>query len=125
MRVNAPGGWPAPPPGNPGAPQRSDAPLGAREETPVVDIKQQLMNQAFKLMQDPRVSKALQNPKVMQGLVTAVQLGTRVQQNLDENLRKVVHGLNLATVAEVEELRRTVSRLEDQLERERTTRALE
>jgi hypothetical protein len=30
-----------------------------------VDVKQQLMDQAMRLMRDPRVMKALQNPKVM------------------------------------------------------------
>ncbi|MDD9944046.1 MAG: hypothetical protein OXU20_23590 [Myxococcales bacterium] len=87
-----------------------------------MDIKQQLMNQAVKLMQDPRVSRALQNPRVMQGLVGAVQIGTKVQHNLDQNLRKVAQGLNLATGAEVDELRRTISRLEEQLEQQRAQR---
>ena len=80
------------------------------------------MNQAVKLMQDPRVSRALQNPRVMQGLVGAVQIGTKVQHNLDQNLRKVAQGLNLATGAEVDELRRTISRLEEQLEQQRAQR---
>ena len=84
-----------------------------------MDFRQQLMTQAFKLLQDPRVGKALQNPRVMQGIMGAVQLGSKVQQNLDASVRRVVQGLNLATSEEVDELRRTIERLENQLEDQR------
>ena len=84
-----------------------------------MDFKQQLMNQAFKLLQDPRVSKALQNPRVMQGVMGAMQLGSKVQQNLDASVKRFVHGLNLATSEELHELRRTVERLEDELDDQR------
>ena len=88
-------------------------------ENSAVDFKQQLMNQAFKLLQDPRISKALQNPRVMQGIMSAVQMSTKVQENLDASVKRVVHGLNLATSEEVHELRRTVERLENELEDQR------
>ena len=84
-----------------------------------MEFKQQLMNQAFKLLQDPRVGKALQNPRVMQGIMGAVQLGSKVQQNLDASVKRVFQGLNLATSDEVHELRRTVERLENELEDQR------
>ena len=80
-----------------------------------MDLKQQLMTQAFKLMQDPRVAKALQNPKVMQGVMGAMQLGAKVQKNLAHSSTAVARGLNLATTAEVEELRSTIDRLEREL----------
>lgn len=80
-----------------------------------MDLKQQLMTQAFKLMQDPRVAKALQNPKVMQGVMGAMQLGAKVQKNLAYSSTAVARGLNLATTAEVEELRSTIDRLEREL----------
>jgi polyhydroxyalkanoate synthesis regulator phasin len=81
-----------------------------------VDVKQQLMDQAMRLMRDPRVMKALQNPKVMQGLMSAFQFKAKVQQNLDTNIQRLAKGLNLATAAEVRELRRTVGRLERELD---------
>lgn len=80
-----------------------------------MDLKQQLMTQAFKLMQDPRVARALQNPRVMQGVVGAMQLGARVQKNITTGTTVVARSLNLATTEEVAELRTTIDRLEREL----------
>jgi hypothetical protein len=80
-----------------------------------VDLKQQLMEHAMRLMQDPRVMKAMQNPKLMQGLMGAVQLRAKVQQNLEAHAQKLAKRLSLATEAEVRELRRTVRKLEREL----------
>jgi transcriptional regulator NrdR family protein len=81
-----------------------------------VDLKQKLTEQALRLMQDPRVVKALQNPKVMQGLMGALQLRVKAQQSIDANVQRVAKGLRLATEAEVRELRRAVRRLEREVE---------
>jgi len=81
-----------------------------------VDLKQELVNQALKLMQDPRVMRAMQNPKVMQGLLGAIALRAKVQKNLESSVELVAKSLSLATEAEVRELRRTVRRLERELE---------
>lgn len=80
-----------------------------------MDIKRELMTQATRLMQDPRVAKALQNPKVMQGVVGAIQLGARVQKNLETGSAAVARQLNLATNAEVQELREEIDRLQHSL----------
>jgi hypothetical protein len=84
-----------------------------------VDLKQELMNKAFKLMQDPRVAKAMQNPKLMEGVMGALKLRSQVQKNLDEGVKRIAKGLNLATESEVKELRRALHRLERELEHER------
>ena len=84
-----------------------------------MDLKQQLMNQALRLMQDPRVAKAMQNPKLMQGMMGALALRAKVQTNLESQVQRVAKTLNLATGAEVRELRRTVRRLERELEAHR------
>jgi hypothetical protein len=81
-----------------------------------VDLKQELVNQALKLMQDPRVMRAMQNPKVMQGLMGALQLRAKVQKDIEAQLERVAKRLSLATEAEVRELRRTVRRLEKELD---------
>jgi hypothetical protein len=81
-----------------------------------LDLKQQLLSQALRLMQDPRVMKAIQNPKVMQGVMGAVQLRAQMQQNLESSVQRIAKRFNLATEAEVRELRRTVRRLERELE---------
>ena len=84
-----------------------------------MDLKQQLMNQALRLMQDPRVAKAMQNPTVVQGMMGALALRAKVQTNLESQVQRVAKTLNLATGAEVRELRRTVRRLERELEAHR------
>ena len=84
-----------------------------------MDLKQQLMNQAMRLMQDPRVAKAMQNPRLMQGMMGALALRAKVQSNLEDQVQRVAKTLNLATGAEVRELRRTVRRLERELEAHR------
>jgi len=81
-----------------------------------LDLKQQLLNQALRLAQDPRVMKAMQSPTVVQGLVGAMQLRAKLQQNIETGVLRVAKRFNLATDAEVRELRRTVRRLERELE---------
>jgi hypothetical protein len=81
-----------------------------------VELKQQLFNKALQLMQDPRVAKAMQNPKVIQGVMGALKLRTEVQKNLDSGMKLIAKGLNLATESEVKELKRAIKRLERELE---------
>jgi hypothetical protein len=85
-----------------------------------VDLKQQMMEKAFKLMQDPRVAKALQDPRVMQGLMGAVALRAKVQQSVQAGVGELAKNLNLATRAEVKELRRNLERLQRELDQQRS-----
>jgi len=88
-----------------------------------VDLKQQLIGQATRVMQDPRVLKALQNPTLVQGVMQALQMRAKVQSNLESSVQRVAKSLSLATSAEVRELRRTVRRLERELEAFRLERS--
>lgn len=81
-----------------------------------MDLKQQLFNKALHMMQDPRVAKAMQNPKVISGVMGALKLRSEVQKNLDAGLRAIAKSLNLATVSEMRELKRALKRLERELE---------
>lgn len=81
-----------------------------------LDLKQQMMDRALRLMQDPRVMKAMQNPKLMQGVMGALHLRAKVRQNVDSSVQRVAKHFKLATEAEVRELRRTLRRLERELE---------
>jgi hypothetical protein len=85
--------------------------------------KEQLRNKALAALQNPRVASALQDPRVMQGLVSALRLRSQLEQNLNQTVAQLAKRLNLATSAELQELRRAVSRLERQLEHERHERA--
>jgi hypothetical protein len=84
-----------------------------------VDLKQELLSRAMRLVQDPRVIKAMQDPRVMQAMLGAIQLRARMQQNVESGVQRLAKNLNLATEAEVRELRRLVRRLEQELAAER------
>ncbi len=79
-------------------------------------LKQLLMEQAFRVMEDPRVMQAVRDPRVVQALMGAIQLRAKVQRELEEQVQRVARQLNLATEAEVRELRRMVRRLERELD---------
>jgi soluble cytochrome b562 len=87
-----------------------------------VDWKQQLLNKAVVLMQDPRVAKLMQDPRVTQGILGAMKLRADVQRGFEQCAQQVAKSLNLASEGEVQELRRAVARLEQELERARNQR---
>jgi polyhydroxyalkanoate synthesis regulator phasin len=87
-----------------------------------VALKQQFMNRALTLLQDPRVAKLLQDPRVMSGLMSAMKLQSEVKRNVEQGVQRVVKSLNLASESEVRELQRAVGRLERELERARSQR---
>ena len=82
----------------------------------MTSLKRELLDRAAKLLQDPRVAKALSNPAVMQGLTQALQARAKLQSNFESGVERVAKSLRIATTAEVRELRRTVRRLERQIE---------
>lgn len=82
-----------------------------------MDLKEQLMNQAMKMMQDPRVMKAMQNPKVMQTVMGAIQMRAKMQHEMDAQIEKVAKTLKLATRSEVRELKRALTNLERELQK--------
>jgi hypothetical protein len=87
-----------------------------------VPLKQQFMNKALTLLQDPRVAKMLQDPRVMSGIMGAMKLQADVKKNLQDRVQRVVKSLHLASESEVQELQRAVARLERELERARSQR---
>jgi hypothetical protein len=88
-----------------------------------LNLKQELLNRALRLAQDPRVAKAMQNPTVVQGLVGAMHLRAKVQHNLETGVQRMAKRFNLASDAELRELRRKVSRLERELEAHKVSAA--
>jgi cell division protein FtsB len=81
------------------------------------DIKKTLMKQGMKLMSDPRVAKLLQDPRVMSALMQAMSVPGKVQSFTAEQVEKLAKSMSLATEDEVNDLKRTVRRLEDELAR--------
>jgi hypothetical protein len=81
------------------------------------DLKKSLMKQGLKLMSDPRVAKLLQDPRVMNALMQAMAMPGKMQSFTNEQLEKLAKSMSLATEDEVNDLKRTVRRLEDELAR--------
>lgn len=87
-----------------------------------MDWKQQLLNRAVVLMQDPRVAKLLQDPRVTSGIIGAMRLRSDVERGVNKRAKQVAKLLHLASDDEVQQLRRAVARLEQELERTRNQR---
>jgi HAMP domain-containing protein len=87
-----------------------------------VDWKQELLNKAVVFLQDPRVAKIVQDPRVTSGILGAMKLRADVQRGIEQAAQQVVKSLHLASEDEVKELRRAVARLEQEVERARSQR---
>jgi hypothetical protein len=88
-----------------------------------MDWKEQLRNKALTLLSEPRVTAVLSDPRVSQGIINVLKLRGQVEHQVEQGVRQIAKTLNLATAAEVQELRRAISRLERQLEQERHEQA--
>ena len=80
-----------------------------------MDLKQQLLSQAFRLMQNPQVAKALQDPRVMRAVMEVLQASGRAKSTWRASVQGVLSRLNLATETEVQELRQLVLDLQERL----------
>jgi polyhydroxyalkanoate synthesis regulator phasin len=76
-----------------------------------------LIKQGTKMLQDPRVLKALQDPRVMKAVSKGFELKGKVQQHFDQSVESLANNLNLATKAEVRDLKRTIRKLERDLKK--------
>lgn len=76
-----------------------------------------LMKMGTEVLQDPRVAKMLQDPRVMKAVAKGFELKGKVQQRFDERVEHLANSLNLATKAEVRELKRTIRKLERDLKK--------
>lgn len=86
-------------------------------------LKNLLMKQGMKLMQDPRFMKLMQDERVMKTVMNAMQLRGKIQESFDQRVERVAKALNLATQKEMKELRRTLRKVERELEEERTKKS--
>jgi len=85
-----------------------------------VNLKRFLSQKGMKLMQDPRFMKLMQDERVMKAMMSAFQLRGKIQESFDQRVERVAKTLNLATKAEVRELKRTLRKMEQELEKART-----
>ena len=76
-------------------------------------VKDAVVGQAMRLMSDPRLSKVMGNPKVMNAAMKAMNLGGSVKAEMDKATRFAAGMFGFATHDEVSALRSTVQNLED------------
>ncbi len=78
-------------------------------------IRQEVMRRGMQLMTNPKVMKAMADPRVMTAITQGFALKGQIQSQIEGTLRQVAGLLNLATKEDVENLRRTLSQVEDSL----------
>jgi len=76
-------------------------------------FKDVLVGQAMKLAGNPRVTKLVSDPRVMNAAMKAMSLGGAVKTNMDKAGRLAAGVFGLATQEEVATLRQTIQTLED------------
>ena len=87
-----------------------------------MSLKKSLMKQGMKLMTDPRVMKLMQDPRVMTAVMAAMSMPGKVQSFGNEQAEKIAKAMALATEDEVNDLKRTVRSLEEEVSRLRKER---
>ena len=78
-------------------------------------VKDAVLGRAMRLMSDPRLSRVMGDPRVMNAAMKAVGVGGTIKNELDRASRFAAGLFGLATQEEVSELRSTVQSLEDNL----------
>jgi hypothetical protein len=81
----------------------------------MTNLKDVLVGQAMKLAGNPRVTKLVSDPRVMNAAMKAMSLGGAVKTNMDKAGRLAAGVFGLATQEEVATLRQTIQTLEDQV----------
>jgi hypothetical protein len=76
-------------------------------------VKSVVFGQAMRWMNDPRVSRVVGDPRVMNAAMKAMSLGGSVKAEIDKASRFAAGMLGLATQEEVTALRTTIQTLED------------
>ena len=81
------------------------------------ELKKTIMKQGMKLMSDPRVLKLMQDERVMKTVMQMVNVPGRVQSFTTEQVEKLAKAMSLATEDEVNDLKRQIRRLEEEVAR--------
>lgn len=82
-----------------------------------------LVKRGVQLLQDERVKKLMEDPRLMEGLMRALRLRGRLQESMDAQVDQLARSLNLATKSEVRELKRTLRKMEQELARAKRAQA--
>ncbi len=72
-------------------------------------------------LRSPRWGRVLEDPRAREAMMRALRLRARVGSALDARIEELASRLNLATQREIRELKRSLRRLERELEAFRST----
>lgn len=78
-------------------------------------LKDIVVGQTLKLAGNPRVSKMVSDPRLMNAAMKAMNMGMVVKSNMDKAGRAAAGAFGLATADEITQLRSTISQLEEQI----------
>ena len=81
-----------------------------------MSLKDEVTKKGLKLLSDPRVLKLMQNEQFMKAMSALVQMPGKVNDFTQEQSERFARTLRLATADEVTALKKTVSRLEAEIE---------
>jgi hypothetical protein len=81
----------------------------------LASVKDAVLGRAMRLISDPRVSRVMGDPRVMNVAMKAVGLGGTIKAELDRASRFAAGLFGLATQEEVSALRTSVQSIEDDL----------
>ncbi len=80
-------------------------------------LKKTLVQQGMKLMSDPRVLKIMQDERVLKALMQMMSMPGKVQSIRHDSVEKLAKAMSLATEDEVNDLKRQIRRLEEEVSR--------
>ncbi|MEZ4257065.1 MAG: hypothetical protein R3A78_15355 [Polyangiales bacterium] len=84
-----------------------------------MDWRTKLLERGLKLVQDERVMRLLQDERVMRTVMQAIEARGKLQESFEQRVERLARTLNLATSREVADLKRTIRRLERELEKQK------
>lgn len=80
-------------------------------------LKKTLVKQGMKLMTDPRVMKVMQDERVMKAVMQMMSMPGKVQTFTNDQVERLAKAMSLATEDEVNDLKRQIRRLEEEVSR--------
>ncbi len=82
-----------------------------------MSIKDALLGQGIKRLTGERLTKLMQNERFMRAVMTAISMPGRAQTFARERIEGLARAMALATEDELQDLQRTVRKLEEDLAR--------
>ena len=79
-------------------------------------LKQMAMQQAMKLMSNPKFTKLMSDPRVMNALAKGFELHGQVRTKVEGSLKTLADSLNLATKEEFSNLKKKLGKVESSLD---------